>query len=89
MCLVTSTLSTCREPKSNLIGLGYNLTDGSVLRIGKSICLTIKMLQSFDKLIGIKEPSKRHSQHSIEKDVNLLLKQLHGNARVLFTSLFP
>ena len=62
-----------RETKSNLIELGSNLTDGSVLQ--QSIGHTINMLQNFDKLSGIKEPSNRHSHRSLEKDMKLLLKQ--------------
>lgn len=68
-----------REAKSGITGIGSNVKDGAVKRVGKSIGHTISVLSNFDIINGIKEPSGRHSKRSTAKDMKLLLKQLQDS----------
>ena len=76
-----------REAKNQISGLGSNITDISVTRVGKSLGEVVLILQQFDHASGIKEPSSRHSKRSCEKDMTLLLKQLKDTTKVF--SLVP
>ena len=66
-----------REAKKCITGLGANITDEAVQRIGRSIGHIVKILKHFDDINDIKQPSSRHSRQSCEKDMHLLLTQLH------------
>lgn len=65
-----------KEAKQSIAGLGSNITDKAVQRIGKSIGHTVQIAKRFDLVNGIKEQSGRHSRQSCEKDMQLLLKEL-------------
>lgn len=71
-----------KEAKQRICGLGSNITDESVRRIGRTIGNTIEIAKRFDEDNGIKEPSCRRSRRSCEKDMELLLKQLLEESRV-------
>ena len=65
-----------KEAKQRLAGLGSNITNESVSRVGRSIKITIEITKQFAKENQIKEPSCRKSRRSCNKDIKLLLKQL-------------
>ncbi len=71
-----------REAKHTITGLGSNITDKAVKRVGKSIGQTVKILKRFDEANAIKEPSSRRSKRSCQKDMQIMLKQLHETSRV-------
>ena len=68
-----------RECKHALSGLGSNITDSSVLRIGKCIGKTNSILHCFDQLNNISEQSDRHSHHSMKKDIEKILQLLKSS----------
>ena len=72
-----------REAKNLISGLGSNITDESVKRVGKSLGEVVSILQQFDQTSGIKQPSSRLSKRSCEKDMTLLLKQLNDTTNLL------
>ena len=65
-----------RECKDALHGLGANITDKSVQRVGKCIGRMMETLEQFDKVNGVPKVSGRHTQHSTERDLKKVLKQL-------------
>lgn len=71
-----------KEAKQCIAGLGSNITDGAVTRVGKSIGLTVPILKRFDKVNEIKEVSSRHSKRSCKKDMEILLKELMHKSKV-------
>lgn len=71
-----------RDAKNAITGLGSNITEEAVKRVGKSIGETVKIMRNFDKVNKIKVPSSRHSKRSCAKDMNLLIKQLHEDSCV-------
>ena len=50
-----------REAKKCITGLGANITDEAVQRIGRSIGHIVKVLKHFDDINDIKQPSSQHS----------------------------
>ena len=70
-----------REAKNGLTGLGSNITEAAVSRVGKCIGQLSEILKNFDEVNNIKKPSDRHSKKSLEKDMAVLLDQL-VNAKV-------
>ena len=46
------------------------------MRIGKSIGHSVKIMERFDSVHGIKKQSSAHSRYSSEKDLKLLLKEV-------------
>ena len=71
-----------REAKNCIAGLGANITEEAVERIGKSIGPSITVLRNFDSVTGIKKASTSHSKHSSLKDVDILVQQLHETSTV-------
>ena len=71
-----------REAKNQIAGLGSNITDESVKRVGKALGQLIPILQQYDAMSGIKVPSSRHSKRTCEKDMDILLNQLHKTSQV-------
>jgi L1 cell adhesion molecule like protein len=65
-----------RECKSSLSGLGANITDHSVLRIGKCIGRMQSILHQYDQVNGVREVSGHHTRHSASADRDKILKQL-------------
>jgi len=65
-----------KEAKKSIAGLGSNITNESILRIGKSIGNIVNILKNFDKINDIKESSSHHIRRSCEKDLKIIIKQL-------------
>jgi len=62
--------------KSALSGLGANITDSSVQRIGRCIGHMQSILDKFDEENGVPDVSDYHTKHSTEVDLKKLIKQL-------------
>ena len=67
--------SVNRAAKESLRGLGSNITDNAVKRVGKSIGEIIKIINHFDKDNNIKKLSRRHSKRTKKKDMDAIVKQ--------------
>ena len=63
-------------------GIGSNITDEAIKRLGKSIGHTAEILHNFDSINNIKEPSGRHSKLSTDLDMKLIRRQLHEESSV-------
>lgn len=74
-----------KQAKQGIAGLGSNITDESVKRIGRSIGHTITVVENFDKMTDIKEPSGHRSRRSCDRDMKILLEQLMVKDRVFNT----
>lgn len=72
--------------KASLSGLGSNLTDNSVIRVGKSIGRLIPIMQQFDVVNGIPPQCDRHSNRSRKGDIEKVVKQLNETS-IVFTKL--
>lgn len=66
-----------RKCKRSLAGLGANLTDGAIERVGKSLRTSSKILGNFDQLNSIRLESGYHTVQSADANIAKLLKQLH------------
>ena len=71
-----------REAKNQISGLGSNITDGAVTRVGNALGEVVHVLHRFDCVNRIKDPSARHSQKSCKKDMAILVKQLQETSKV-------
>ena len=70
-----------REYKTYLCGLGSNITDHSVQRIGKCLGKTTKMMQHFDEISGIIPQSVSHDRRSSKGDLDRVLNQYKENLK--------
>ena len=66
-----------RECKNSISGLGSNITDKSIERIGRSLCSTVRILEVFDKNTGVPIQSGRHTVRSSVEDRQKLVALLH------------
>ena len=71
-----------REFKGSISGLGANITDNAILRVGKSFLSSASTLDEFDKLNNIKPQSGHHMARAPDADISKLLKQLHTELKV-------
>lgn len=71
-----------RECKESLSGLGSNITDHSVERVGKCIGRLIPIVQQFDTVNGIPSQCSHHSNRSRKGDIEKIVKQLTETSRV-------
>lgn len=71
-----------KECKLALSGLGSNITDQSVQRVGKCIGRTIPILQHFDEVNAISHQSGYHTRRSAASDTEKIVKQLSETSRV-------
>lgn len=71
-----------RECKTALSGLGSNITDKSIQRIGQSIGKTVEMLENFDEINLVTKQSGFHTSRSSKKDVEKLVGQLFEVSKV-------
>lgn len=71
-----------KEAKQSIAGLGSNITEEAVLRIGKSIGHTVNIVKRFDEVNKIKQPSSAHTRKSCKKDMELLIKELFVESKV-------
>jgi hypothetical protein len=70
------------EAKKQLSGLGSNITDAAVTRVGNALGEVVQILHQFDDIGGIKDPSARHSKKSCDRDVSILIKELRETSKV-------
>ena len=75
-----------RECKDSIAGLGANITDRAIQRVGMSLRATRKILERFDKVNGIPPLSGYHTVRSSTEDMNKLVKQLHQDTKVFTVS---
>ena len=66
--------------KNLISGLGANITEQSIERVGKCIGSVQTILLQFDAVNKIKEESGRHTSHSTDIDMKNLLKQLQQSS---------
>ncbi len=71
-----------RECKTALSGLGSNITDRAVQRIGRCIRTTTSMLENFDIQNGIPTQSSYHTRRSSVADINKIVQQLTQSSKV-------
>ena len=69
-----------RDCKEAISGLGANITDKSITRVGKCLGRVKATLENFDSVNGIQQESGHHTSHSTEVDLNKILKQLQDVA---------
>ena len=70
-----------RELKA-ISGLGANLTKKSISRSAKCLRTVLEVCDNFDSANGVSKPSGKHSQASLEKDVNSMVTELHLQSKV-------
>jgi L1 cell adhesion molecule like protein len=68
-----------RTAKTALAGIGSNVADESIVRIGRAIKILCDTMHCFDRQHGITEVSGAHSQCSNKKDVMRVIKQLEDS----------
>ena len=71
-----------RECKLSLSGLGSNITEHAVQRVGKCISCTVPILQNFDKQNDVPPQSHFHTRRSSEGDIRKIVKQLSETSQV-------
>ena len=57
-------------------GLGANKSKKAITRAGKAIGVLSKITTSFDKSVGVHVPSGKQRKKTMEKDIDIILKQL-------------
>lgn len=65
-----------RLVKTAVEGLGANKTEKAIVRVGKSVGYFAKILDAFDDQAGVATVSGKHSERSMEKDLQEIVKQL-------------
>ena len=68
-----------REAKKGVTGLGANITEHAVTRVGNALGETINLLQHCDEINDIRQLSGHHSRRSVKEDMTKLLKQLQDS----------
>ena len=71
-----------KEYKKSLCGLGSNITDHSVQRIGKCLGQSTKVMEHFDQIIGLPRQSGRHVRWSSEDDLDRVIQELTEKSNV-------
>jgi hypothetical protein len=74
-----------RIVKVSMKGLGSNITQKAIERVGKSYNDTQKVVTSFDQDSNISQHSSLHKLRTVEKDMGLLLRQLNEVSQVFST----
>ena len=74
-----------RECKASISGLGANITDAAIQRVGRSLRSSTKILENFDLEANIALQSGYHPVKSSSADIEKLLKQVHDDTRVFVT----
>ena len=67
-----------RMCKSSISGLGSNVTDRSIQRIGECLSEVAKVVQAYDEENSIKPISGKHRQRSDKKDCMRILDKLNS-----------
>ncbi len=68
--------------KTAIAGMGANITDEAVLRVGKAIGPLFHMMNSFDKNNKVSSESGKHSTRGTKKDLEEIVKELFINSKV-------
>ena len=68
-----------RECKEAISGLGANITEKSIQRIGKCLGRVKSTLQQYDSVNEVKQESGHHTSHSTDVDLGKVLKQLQDS----------
>ena len=71
-----------REAKNAFIGLGSNITDQSVKRIGQCLGVTVSILDNFDRVNNVPRQSGHHSKQSAKADLEKIVQQLSETSQV-------
>ena len=71
-----------RSKKNGIVSVGSIITDEAVKRVRKCIGCTVEILNNFDAINGIKEPSGTHSKLSKTLEMKVILRQLHKEGSV-------
>lgn len=74
-----------RECKTAIAGMGSNVTDAAIVRVGKAIGPLSETMTSFDKHYKVPSDSGKHSTRSSKKDLDEIVKQL-SNSKVFTRS---
>lgn len=65
-----------RLVKVAIEGLGANKSEKAIIRCGKAIGFLGKAMESYDSEVGVATTSATHAKTSIQKDLELTVKQL-------------
>ena len=65
-----------RDCKEAISGLGANITDESIQRIGKCLGRVKSTMHQFDLVINVAQESRHHTSHSTDVDLKKIVKQL-------------
>ena len=65
-----------RECKCSIGGLGANITDESIQRVGRSLRSSTRIMENFDTIHGISPTSGHHTVRSSEADMSKLMDQV-------------
>ena len=71
-----------RELKTAISGLGANVTKKSISRSAKCLRTVLEVCDNFDSANNVSKPSGKHSHASLEKDMNLMVSELHLQSKV-------
>ena len=71
-----------RECKGSIGGLGANITDNAIQRVGKSLRSSTAILESFDRVNNLQPQSGHHTTRASDSDISKLLKQIHTDSNV-------
>lgn len=63
-------------------GPGANITKGSISRSAKCLHTVLEVCDNFDRGNDVIKPSGKHSQASLEKDIKLMVSELHNQSKV-------
>ena len=74
-----------RECKSSIGGLGSNITDTTIQRVGRSLRSSSHILEMFDVCNSSKPELGHHKRRTSETDIAKLLKQIHSQTSVFAT----
>ena len=69
-----------RACKQSISGLGANVTDHSIKRVGNCIGRLHSTLLNFDRVNNVSIESGAHTSHSTSSDLNKLVRQLRNSA---------
>ena len=69
-----------RLVKTAIEGLGANKSEKAIARVGRAICVLASATVSFDKNLGVPQPSGKYSDEAKRADLKEVVQQLlEGN----------
>jgi len=69
-----------RDCKEAISGLGANITDESIRRIGKCLGRVKSTMHQFDLVNNVAQESGHHTSHSTDVDLKKIVKQLQDSS---------